>query len=130
MFNLVKFDYFSDSVFRDKQVHNGQKLAPNFCLVLNIFTIKKAAVISNFCLIGKICHDFLVPTMIKLGCKTFMPFQTSDLHRVNMRKVVRRLDLYHLSTNSKVKRKNAFLTIYLSHFILFLICLYIFAFCQ
>jgi len=59
-----------------------KKLSPNFCLVLKIFTIKKAAVVSNFCLIGKICHDFLVPTMIELGRKTFMPFQTSDLHRV------------------------------------------------
>ena len=58
-----------------------KKLFPNFCLVLNIFTIK-AALVSNFCLIGKIHHDFLVPSMIELGCKTFMPFQTSDLHRV------------------------------------------------
>ena len=82
MFNLVKFDSFSDSVFQDKQVHNVHKTIPNFCLVLNIFTIKKAAVVSNFCLIGKICRDFLVPTMIELGCKTFMPFQTSDLHRM------------------------------------------------
>ena len=38
--------------------------------------------VSNFCLIGKIRHDFLMPTMIELGCKTFMPFQTSDLRRV------------------------------------------------
>jgi hypothetical protein len=59
-----------------------KKLAPNFCLVINIFTIKKATVVSNFCLIGKIHHDLLVPTMIELGCKTFIPFQTSDLHRV------------------------------------------------
>ena len=28
-----------------------KKSSPNFCLVLNIFTIKKAAVVSNFCLI-------------------------------------------------------------------------------
>ena len=82
MFNLVKFDYFSDSVFRDNQVQMVKKLSPNFCLVLNIFTIKKAAVVSNFCLIGKIRHDFLVSTMIELDCKTFMPFQTSDLDRV------------------------------------------------
>ena len=38
--------------------------------------------VSNFCLIGKICHNFLVPTMIELGCKTFMPIQTFNLHRV------------------------------------------------
>ena len=46
---------------------------------------KKAAVISNFCLIGKIHHNFLVPKMIELGRKTFMPIQTLDLHRVNNR---------------------------------------------
>ena len=43
---------------------------------------KKAAVISNFCLFGKIHHNFLVPKMIKLGCKTFMSIQTLGLHRV------------------------------------------------
>ena len=43
---------------------------------------KKAALVSNFFSIGKIHHNFLVPRMIELGCKTFMPFQTSDLHRV------------------------------------------------
>ena len=43
---------------------------------------KKAALVSNFCLIGKICHNFLLPRVIELGCKTFMPFQTLDLHRV------------------------------------------------
>ena len=31
---------------------------------------KKAAVVSNFCLIRKIRHNFLVPRMIDLGCKT------------------------------------------------------------
>ena len=40
---------------------------------------KKAAVVSNFCLIGKIHHNFLVPNMIELGRKTFMPIQTLDL---------------------------------------------------
>ena len=44
---------------------------------------KKAAVVSNFCLIGKIHHNFLVPNMIELGRKTFMPIQTLDLHRVS-----------------------------------------------
>ena len=85
MFNLVKFDYFSDSVFRGKQVHNGQKTIPKFLSGFKHFYYKKAAVVSNFCLIGKIRRDFLVPTMIELGCKTFMPFQTSDLHRVDWR---------------------------------------------
>ncbi len=32
---------------------------------------KKAAVVSNFCLIGKIHRNFLVPKMIELGCKQF-----------------------------------------------------------
>ena len=40
---------------------------------------KKAAVVSNFCSIGKIHHNFLVPKMIELGRKTFMPIQTLDL---------------------------------------------------
>ena len=43
---------------------------------------KKAAVVSNFCLIGKICHNFLVPRIIELACKTFMCIQTLDLDRV------------------------------------------------
>ena len=43
-----------------------KKLSQNFRLILNIFTIKKAAVVSNFCLIGKIHHNFLVPRMIRL----------------------------------------------------------------
>ena len=64
-----------------------KKTIPPNCLVLNIFTTKKAAVVSNFCLIGKILHDFLIPTMIELGCKTFMPFQTSGLHRVHGKKL-------------------------------------------
>ena len=38
--------------------------------------------VSNFCLIGKIHHNFLVPRMIELGRQTFMPIQTLDLHRV------------------------------------------------
>ena len=45
--------------------------------------IKKFAVISNFCLIGNIRHNFLVPRMIELlGCQTFMPIQTLELHKV------------------------------------------------
>ena len=43
---------------------------------------KKAAVVSNFCLIGKIHHNFLVLRMIELACKTFMSIQTLNLHRV------------------------------------------------
>ena len=42
---------------------------------------KKAAVVSNFCLIGIIHHNFLVPKMIELGSKAFMLIQTQDLHR-------------------------------------------------
>ena len=44
---------------------------------------KKAVLVSNFCLIGKIHHNFLVLSMIELGCQTFMPIQTLDLHRVS-----------------------------------------------
>ena len=53
---------------------------------LNIFITcmvwKKAAVIFNFCLIGNIHHNFLVPRMIESVPETFMPIQTPDLHRV------------------------------------------------
>ena len=44
---------------------------------------KKAAVLLNFSLIGKIRHNFLVPRMIELAYKTFMPIQTLFLHRVD-----------------------------------------------
>ena len=44
---------------------------------------KKATVISNFYLIGKIPHNFLVPKMIESACKNSMPIQTLDLHRAN-----------------------------------------------
>ena len=43
---------------------------------------KKAAVVSNFCLIRKIPYNFLVPIMIESACKTFMSIQTLDLDRV------------------------------------------------
>ena len=36
----------------------------------------------NFCLIGKIRHNFLVPRMIESACKTFMPIPTLDIDRV------------------------------------------------
>ena len=44
--------------------------------------IIKADVVSNFCLIRKNPNNFLVPKMIESACKTFMPIQTLDLHRV------------------------------------------------
>ena len=53
---------------------------PKLTKLKNLDYLKK--LVSNFCLIGKICHNFLVPTMIELGCQTFMPIQTLDLHRV------------------------------------------------
>ena len=51
---------------------------------------KKAAVVSNFCLIGKIHHNFLVPKMIEFGHKTFMLIQTLDLHRVSVQVSLRK----------------------------------------
>ena len=36
----------------------------------------------NFCLIGNIRHNFLVPRIIELAPKIFMHIQTPDLHRV------------------------------------------------
>ena len=38
--------------------------------------------VTNFCFIGKILHNHLVPKMIKRACKTFMSIQTLNLHRV------------------------------------------------
>ena len=38
---------------------------------------KKAAVVANFCLIGKILHNVLVPKMIESACKTLNAY--SDL---------------------------------------------------
>ena len=86
MFNLVKFDYFSDSVFRGQVCCKVgctmvKRLSPNWTS-FKCFYYKKVAVVSNFCLIEKIHHNFLVPRMIELGCKTCMPIQTLDLHRV------------------------------------------------
>ena len=65
-----------------------KKLSPNWTSFISFYYKKKAAVVSKFCLIGKICHDFLVPTLIELGWKTFMPFQTSDLDRVISYRIV------------------------------------------
>ena len=59
-------------------MHNGQKNYPKNCLVLNIFTIK-AAVVLNFCLIGKIQYNFQVLRMIEPGRQAFMPIQSLDL---------------------------------------------------
>ena len=58
-----------------------KKLSPNWTSFKRSY-YKKAAVVSNFCLIVKIRHNFLVPRMIELGRKTFMPIQTLDIHRV------------------------------------------------
>ena len=58
---------------------------PNFSIwsilgmFLTVFSVKN---IPNLCIIGKIHHNFMVPRMIELGCKTFMPIQTLDLQRV------------------------------------------------
>ena len=54
------------------------------CLVLNVFIIKKAALILDFCLFGNIRHNFVVPKIIESAPKTFMPIQIPDLHRVAM----------------------------------------------
>ena len=53
----------------------------------------------NFCLIGKIRHNFLVSRMIELACKTFMPIQTLVLHKV---KVIVLLYYVHLLMPGKL----------------------------
>ena len=46
--------------------------SPNLTKLRNLDYLKKA-VLSNFCLIGKIHHNFLVPRKIEWVPKTFMP---------------------------------------------------------
>ena len=69
---------FSTYFYTENTVRN----ITNFDQIEQFELSKKAAVVSNFCLIGKIRHNFLVPKMIESACKTFMPIQTLDLHRV------------------------------------------------
>ena len=52
------------------------EISPNLTSLTTLYTIKKAAVVLNFCLIGKIHHNFLVPIMIQSDRKTFMPVQS------------------------------------------------------
>ena len=61
---------------------NTVRNTTNFDQIEQFELSKKAAVVSNFCLIGKILHNCLVPKMIESACKTFMPVQTLDLHKV------------------------------------------------
>ena len=57
---------------------------PNLIKLKNFGYLKKAGVVLNFCLIGKIYHNFLVLRMIESACKTFLSIQTLDLHKVKM----------------------------------------------
>ena len=66
-------------MFTEKTVWNITKLDQ----IENFGLSKKAAIVSNFCLIGNIHHNFLIPRMIESVPKTFMPIQTPDLHRVS-----------------------------------------------
>ena len=57
-------------------LHNGSKFGRKKLIWFqNFYYIKKAAIVSNFCLIGKIPHDFLTLTSIELACKTFIGIQ-------------------------------------------------------
>ena len=79
---FVKFSNGSDSVFSEKIGRKHWQKHSQNRPVLIIFTIKKAAVVLNFCLIGNICRNFLEPRMIESTSKTFMPIQILVLHRV------------------------------------------------
>ena len=82
---LVMFlTMFSTYFHTENTVKNITKLETK---LKNLNYLKKAAVVSNFCLIGKIHHQFLVPKMIEWTCKTFMPIQILDLHRVTTKKL-------------------------------------------
>ena len=57
-------------------LHNGSKFGRKKLIWFqNFYYIKKAAIVSNFCLIGKIPHDFLILTSIELARKTFIGIQ-------------------------------------------------------
>ena len=57
-------------------LHNGSKFwRKKLIWFQNFYYIKKAAIVSNFCLIGKISHDFLTLTSIELARKTFIGIQ-------------------------------------------------------
>ena len=50
---------------------------------LKHFYYRKTAAVSNFCLIGNICHSFLGSRMIESAPKTFMSIQILVLHKVD-----------------------------------------------
>ena len=50
-------------------------LEEEIILVSNFLLNKKAVIVSNFCLIGKIPHDFSILTSIELARKTFIGIQ-------------------------------------------------------
>ena len=74
----VFFDHCATYLLSENTVRNIVKLDQ----IEHFGFSKKAAVVSNFCLLGRIHHNFLVPRMIELGRQTFMSIQTLDLHRV------------------------------------------------
>ena len=50
-------------------------LEEEIILILKFLLNKKAAIVSNFCLIGKISHDFLILRSIESAQKTFIGIQ-------------------------------------------------------
>ena len=56
-----------------------------FCLAQNICSIKKAAELLNFCLIGKILHNFPMPISIEPAPKTFLCIQMLLSRRVSVK---------------------------------------------
>ena len=71
MNTIVQFCYGAN-----RNLHNGSKFwRKKLIWFQNFYYIKKAAIVSNFCLIGKIPHDFLVLTSIELARKTFIGIQ-------------------------------------------------------
>ena len=101
LIQIAKFENVSFSVF-NAQVGCTmvRKLSPKFTSFTH-FYYKKAAMVSNFCLIGKIHHSFMVPRMIELVNWTFMPIQTLDLHRVR-KNVIRRPPIFLFEPNRSI----------------------------
>ena len=70
------------SVQHSIRVHNGRKVPGLILIIWNYWISQKAAEVLNFCLIGKILHNFPMPISIEPAPKTFVCIQILLFHRV------------------------------------------------
>ena len=75
---------FLDNVSTYCHTENAVRIISKMDQIEKFGLSKKAAVVSNFWLLGKFASVFwfLDLGMIELACKTFMPISTLDLYRV------------------------------------------------